>query len=95
MMTRLFWKQALERALKSFAQSLLLAIGASGVGANLFALDLKTLVGFGVGGMVLSVLTSIASAPFGATNSPSLVNTTAAPTGTPATVTAPGTPVPR
>ena len=76
MWTKLFWMQVLERAIKTFAQSALLAIGAS-KGFNLFALDWHNLVGFALGGTLLSVLTSIASINVGPRAHPSLVPVTA------------------
>jgi len=71
MFSVLFWKQALERAVKSAAQALVLVLGASqfdwlhaGWGA----------VAVGAGSaFVLSVITSIVSAPFGDAGTPSLV----------------------
>ncbi len=74
MWTKSFWKQTMERAIKTFAQAVLLALGASG-GFNLFAPDWKTILGFGLGGMVLSVLTSLGSLGAGPAGSPSLVQT--------------------
>jgi hypothetical protein len=74
MWTKSFWRQTLERAIKTFAQSMLLALGASKA-FNLFLLDWKTLLGFGLGGMVLSVLTSLSSLSIGPAGSPSLVRT--------------------
>lgn len=59
-----FWRAASERAIKTAAQSLLLAIGAS-EGFNLFSLDWRNALGLAAGGFILSVLTSIASRPFG------------------------------
>jgi hypothetical protein len=76
MWTKVFWLQTAERAVKSFAQSMLLALGAGG-GFNLFELSWYRCLGFGLGGMLLSVLTSLASLPLpiGQPNSPSLVRT--------------------
>jgi hypothetical protein len=67
-----FWIDAGERALKTAAQSLVLAWFASGP-ADLFTLDARTGLGAFLGGAVLSVLTSIISAPVGSDDSPSLV----------------------
>lgn len=72
--TRPFWLLVLERALKTAAQSALIAWGSSAVGAT--TIDWKTsstllvsaLAGFGI-----SILTSIASAPVGNVASPSLI----------------------
>jgi hypothetical protein len=61
-----FWADTAERAVKTAAQAVTLAFGASdsGVG-NMWEFDWGTAAGFGLGGAVISVLTSIASAPFG------------------------------
>lgn len=69
----LFWKDALERALKSAAQ---FAIGGWGLGTSTNAFDVDWMLGggFAVTGFVLSILTSMASAPFGEGTSPSLIN---------------------
>jgi hypothetical protein len=51
-----------DRAIKSFAQAVILGAGASDAGpVNAFAYDWKLALGFGLGGAVLSVLTSMAS----------------------------------
>lgn len=75
MFTLLFWKQALERAVKMFAGS---AIGVlSGDGIGLFNANWGD--AFSVAGMaaVVSVLLSVASSQIGAAkSSPSLVPTT-------------------
>ena len=70
--TKTFWLEALERSIKTVAQSLIIMYGAA-EGFNLFTADWGTTGGFAAGGFVLSILTSVASAPFGANNSPSLV----------------------
>jgi hypothetical protein len=72
MFTRLFWKQLFERAVKTAAQTLILAVGAA-QGFDLFTADWKTLGGAAAGGFVLSVISSIGSAPFGDSGTPSLV----------------------
>jgi len=59
-----FWRDSAERAVKTAAQAVILAIGAA-EGFNLFALDWRNVLGVAAGGFVLSVLTSLASAPFG------------------------------
>lgn len=84
MMNKVFWKAAFERAVKTAAQSVLLAIGAA-QGADLFALDWQTVLLAAAGGAVLSVLTSIVSVPFGQTDSPSLLKVTGPSTASPAT----------
>lgn len=70
MFTKHFWVAATERALKSGAQFVLLVI-LGGVGAevagnepvNAFLLNYVTIAGVFVGGVVVSYLTSIVSAP--------------------------------
>lgn len=71
-MTINFWRDAIERAIKSAAQVLLLAAGA-GAGADLFHFDLRTAGLAALSGAGISLLTSIASLPFGQPGSPSLV----------------------
>lgn len=66
-----FWKFAFERAIKSAAQTGIIFIGAEQL--NVVAFDWATMGGFVLGGAVLSLLTSIASAPVGDDNSPSMV----------------------
>lgn len=64
MFTVAFWKAAAERAIKSAAQAIIGAVVLSDTGpTNLFELDAKLAVGVAAGGAVLSVLTSIISAP--------------------------------
>lgn len=55
-----FWRDAGERALKSFAQAVILTLG--GGATNVLTLDWSTIIGGGLGGGLLSLLTSIASA---------------------------------
>lgn len=71
-MTILFWRRALERALKSAAQAALLVVGAGRL--NVLDADWASIGGFGAGGFVLSVLMSVGSAPWGEPDSPSLVH---------------------
>lgn len=78
MFTVQFWKETLERAVKTFAQSIILATGL-GAGFNLFQMDWGLALGFGGGGALLSILTSLGSAPFGQGGTPSLVPTLDAP----------------
>ena len=75
MLTTHFWKLATERALKSAAQSVILALSASTEGPiNALSFDWKLGLGFAAGGALLSYLTSIISAPLsGSPVSPSLV----------------------
>ena len=72
MFTWMFWRSATERAVKTFAQSLAACLGASGAG--LWEVEWTTVLA--VAGMttLLSLLSSVASAPVGADHaSPSLV----------------------
>lgn len=72
--TRPFWLLVLERALKTAAQSAVLAWGSSAVGATSLDWDTPSVLGVAaLAGFGLSVLTSVASAPIGETASPSLV----------------------
>jgi hypothetical protein len=70
-----FWREVSERAVKSAAQGVLLAIGASSATpVDLFALDARVLVGAGLGMGFLSALTSLATKPLGSDKeSPSMV----------------------
>ena len=70
MTTWTFWADALERAVKTAAQSILLGLG-MGEGFSLYDFDLAVAAGFAGGGFLLSVLTSIAS--YRVTRTPSLV----------------------
>ena len=63
MFTKKFWAEATERALKTFAQ-FILVLGAAGT-FNVFAIDWKTNLGLALGGAVLSYATSIVSANIG------------------------------
>lgn len=66
-----FWKDATERALKTFAQFFVVLGGAGAL--NVFTLDWKTNLGLSLGGALLSYATSIASAGIGEKHSASLV----------------------
>jgi hypothetical protein len=68
----MFWKQTLERAVKSAAQFVIGGL-ALGEGLNAFDVDWQLGGGFAITGAVLSLLTSIASAPVGDPTTPSLV----------------------
>lgn len=72
MWTGTFWKQALERALKTFAQAALALLAGDGIGV----LDVNwgTVASVGALAAVASILTSIVSAPAGEPDSPSLVD---------------------
>jgi hypothetical protein len=75
MFTSSYWRDLLERAIKTAAQTAVIAIGAAS-GFDLFAADFATIGGAAASGFVLSVLTSLASAPFGTNGSPSLLSNT-------------------
>lgn len=64
MLTATFWTGAIDRAVKSFAQALLLLWGAS-EGFNVLEIQLAPAFGFALGAALLSLLTSIVSAPAG------------------------------
>lgn len=64
MLTAAFWTGTIDRGVKSFAQALLLLWGAD-AGFNILNVSLPSALGLGGGAAVLSVLTSIVSAPLG------------------------------
>ena len=66
-----FWRETLERAIKTAAQSTILALGI-GEGFNVFSMDWKLAAGFAGGGLILSVLTALASGPFTHGDTPNL-----------------------
>jgi hypothetical protein len=68
-----FAKQAFERAIKSAAQAEIGLIPLSGL--DVLHVDWKLALGVGGGALVLSLLTSVASLPFGQKGSPSAVKT--------------------
>lgn len=53
-----------DRAIKSFAQAILLYFGGGEALIDAFTFDWGAALGFGLGGAVLSVLTSMASGSF-------------------------------
>lgn len=74
MFSRLFWAAAAERAVKTAAQVIVAFAGADAV--NAFSVDYERAAGLALGAAVVSVLTSIVSAPAGpveAKGTPSLV----------------------
>lgn len=71
MFTSLFWRLALERAFKTFAQTLVALLSAGGIG--LFNAPWTTALSAAGMTALLSVLTSMASEPWGARGTPSLV----------------------
>lgn len=72
MFTWRFWRETIERGVKSGAQAVVLALGAS-EGLNLFEMDFLILVGAYGAGALLSVLTSLATVRVGASDSPSAI----------------------
>lgn len=70
-MTKLFWLGALERALKTFAQTLVALL--SGDGLGLLTAPWGTAASIAGMAAVLSVLTSVGSVGSGDTGTPSLV----------------------
>jgi hypothetical protein len=86
MLNAFFWKCTLERAVKSFAQSLLAILGVGSVGV----LDVAWLTALSTAGMaaLLSVLTSVASARVGSEGDPSLVRSEEPIAATPVAVAA-------
>lgn len=74
MFTASFWKQAIERAVKTAAQVSVVFLGGSQVALDLWTIDPAKLAGIAAGGFVLSILTSVGSEPFGPTEDPSIVD---------------------
>ncbi len=70
--TKTFWLEALDRAVKSAAQSVLLLWGAAEA-FDLFAADFVSVGGLALGAAVLSVLTSVVSAPMNQKGTASLI----------------------
>lgn len=70
--TLAFWKDATERAIKTGAQALVLAWSGDQF-FNVLVVDWKLALGAAASGAVLSVLTSIISAPFGNQETASLI----------------------
>ena len=64
MFTLAFWRDALERAIKTAAQSAIVGAGFTSVTANALMFDWVALGGFAAGGFVLSVLSSVGSYAF-------------------------------
>ena len=62
MWTKAFWKATAERAVKTGAQSVLTVYFVGDVALNAFQADWGNMAGIGLGGVVFSVLTSLASA---------------------------------
>ncbi len=71
MFTYQFWQLSIERCLKTFAQSLAAVLAGNGVG--LLTVPWSATLSTAAIAAALSVLTSMASAPVGEPNSPSLL----------------------
>ena len=67
-----FWKAALERAVKTFAQTLVALWGADAL--NIVEADWGETLSLAAGATVLSLLTSVASSAATSTPGPSLTN---------------------
>jgi hypothetical protein len=70
---RAFWRATLDRAVKTAAQVPLTTWVAGDVVMNVFSMDWTKVAGLALGGFIVSVLTSIASAPVGPVDSPSTI----------------------
>ena len=73
MFTKLFWKDAVERAIKTMAQTLVTLWLTSDAVFNVLTVDWTQAIGVAVGAGVLSVLTSVGSAATSGTDTASLV----------------------
>jgi hypothetical protein len=71
MFTYSFWLSTLERSVKTFAQAALAVLGAGGAG--LFDAPWTTALSTAVMAAILSVLTSMTSAPVGLPHDPSVL----------------------
>lgn len=74
MNTKTFWLRTLERAVKTFAQSLLVVF-LGDTAYNVISVNWPEALGLAATGALLSVLTSVASSQWGDKHSPSLVDT--------------------
>lgn len=79
MFTTKFWKQAFERAAKTFAQGFGAAALLGEPGTSVFAIDWQGSAGIGAAAALASLLMSIVSAPAGEPESPSLVDVSSRP----------------
>lgn len=70
--TTKFWRAASERAIKTWAQSLVALLGAGSM--NILTVDWPQALGVSVGAGLLSILTSITSAQVTKHDDPSLVS---------------------
>ncbi|MGH3697465.1 MAG: holin [Pseudonocardiaceae bacterium] len=78
MFTSQFWLLSLERAIKTFAQSLLAILSANGI--ELLEVSWGSALATAGAAALLSVLMSMTSAPVGEPNSPNLLPTAPQPT---------------
>jgi hypothetical protein len=69
-----FWKATGERAIKTFAGALITVFGADALNVFDVNVDWQNALGIALGTTLVSVLFSIASAPVGTSNGPSLAN---------------------
>ena len=79
MVTRQFWIQTLERAVKTFAQALAAVLVAGGAG--LLSADWRNALSVAGMAALVSVLTSVASVRIGPAGSPSVVGEGPPPAG--------------
>jgi hypothetical protein len=79
MFTLAFWKAATERAVKTGAQAVLTVYVVGDVALNAFEADWGNMAGIGLGGAVVSYLTSLASGI--KDGNPSLTNAEVTPDG--------------
>jgi hypothetical protein len=73
MFSAAFWTGAFDRAIKSFAQALLLMWGFD-EGFNVLEINFVASLGVGAGAAVLSLLTSVISAPVGERGTTSMLS---------------------
>ncbi len=74
MFTYRFWRETIERAIKSAAQAPLMVWAVGDGVLNAFDMDWQIGLGVALGGAVFSLLTSLATVKLGATNSPSAID---------------------
>ena len=74
MWTWKFWRETLERAVKTAAQAPLTAWLVGDKVLNALTIDWNTAAGLAAGGAVISILTSLATMKIGADDSPSAIN---------------------
>lgn len=82
MFTGTFWRQVLERLVKTFAQTFAAAALLGEPGTSVFAIDWQGAAGIALAAALGSLLTSLVSAPVGQPASPSAVDIESAPVTT-------------